>query len=155
EASGEPRSGKRPPPARPSLLTSDGRYAIPSIRLVCRVLCVGLASIVEFMASTIKVTPQKEKIPEKGSETPSDRPVPDLADAVVKELVRTAKKRGYVTHDQINALLASEEVSSEQIENSLAKFSEMGINVVDTKEARLEEAVEPREEPEEGDETEG
>src|SRR5215831_10412290 len=108
------------------------------------------------MASTIKVTPQKEKIPgNEVSETPSGRPVLDLSDAVVKELVRTAKKRGYVTHDQINALLASEEVNSEQIETILAKFSEMGINVVETKEARLEEEIEIREEREDEEETEG
>ena len=107
------------------------------------------------MASTIKVTPQKEKISEnKVSETPPDRPVLDLSDMAVKELIRTAKKRGYVTHDQINALLASEEVNSEQIESILAKFSEMGINVVEAKEAQLEEEVTPREEPE-GEETEG
>ena len=105
------------------------------------------------MASAIKVTPQKEKGPEKVSETPHDRPVLDLSDAAVKELIRTAKKRGYVTHDQINALLASEEVNSEQIESILAKFSEMGINVVEAKEVRLEEEVETREEREE--ETEG
>ena len=105
------------------------------------------------MASAIKVTPQKEKGPEKGSETPHDRPVLDLSDAAVKELIRTAKKRGYVTHDQINALLSSEEVNSEQIETILAKFSEMGINVVEAKEVRLEEEVETREEREE--ETEG
>jgi len=108
------------------------------------------------MASTIKVTPQKEKIPENEvSETPPDRPVLDLSDAAVKALIRTAKRRGYVTHDQINALLASEDVNSEQIESILAKFSEMGINVVETKEARLEEEVETREEPEEGEEAEG
>src|SRR6516165_597533 len=106
------------------------------------------------MASTIKMTLQKEKIPES-SETRPDRPVLDLLDAAINALVRTAKKRGYVTHDQINALLASEEVNSEQIENILAKFSEMGVNVVETKEARLEEEVETREEPEEGEETEG
>src|SRR6516225_8357456 len=108
------------------------------------------------MASTIKVTPQKEKISENEvSETPPDRPVLDLSDAAVKALIRTAKERGYVTHDQINALLSSEEVNSEQIENILAKFSEIGINVVETKEARLEEEVETREEPEEEEETEG
>jgi RNA polymerase primary sigma factor len=104
------------------------------------------------MASAIKVTPQKEKIPEKVSETAHDRLVLDRSDAAVKELIRTAKKRGYVTHDQINALLAS--VNSEQIESILAKFSEMDINVVDAKEVRLEEEVTPLEEPE-GEETEG
>jgi RNA polymerase primary sigma factor len=104
----------------------------------------------------IKLTTQKEKIPgNKVSEIPPDRPVLDLSDAAVKALIRTAKRRGYVTHDQINALLSSEEVNSEQIENILAKFSEMGINVVETKEARLEEEVETREEPDEEEETEG
>ena len=44
---------------------------------------------------------------------------------------------------------SSEEVKSEQIEDILAKFSEMGVNVVDTKEAELEEEVATREEPEE------
>jgi RNA polymerase primary sigma factor len=102
------------------------------------------------MASKIKVTPQKADVLEEGRQTP----VLDLSDAAVKELVRTAKKRDYVAHDQINALLASDEVSSEQIENILAKFSEMGINVVETKEARLEEEVVASEEPEE-EETEG
>src|SRR3984957_12739684 len=101
------------------------------------------------MASKIKVTPQKEEILEKeGPETQSDRPLLDLSDAAVKELIRNAKKRGYVTHDQINALLSSEEVKSEQIEDILANFSEMGVNVVDTKEADLEEEVATGEEAE-------
>jgi RNA polymerase primary sigma factor len=73
----------------------------------------------------------------------------DLSDAAVKELIRNAKKRGYVTHDQINALLSSEEVKSEQIEDILAKLSEMGVNVVETKEAELEKELATREEPEE------
>jgi RNA polymerase primary sigma factor len=47
-------------------------------------------------------------------------------DDAAKELVRGAQKRGYVTQDQINALLPSEEVNSEQIEDILVIFSEMG-----------------------------
>ena len=110
----------------------------------------GLASIVEFMASTLKVTPQKEKVPEnEGFETPPDRPLLDLSDAALKELIRTAKKRGHVTHDQDNALLSSEEVNSEQIESILAKFSEIGVNVVETAEAEPNEAVATHEKPEE------
>ena len=85
----------------------------------------------------------------EGPVTPPDSPLLDLSDAAVKELIRSAKKRGYVTHDQINALLSSEEVKSEQIEDILAKFSEMGVNVVETKEAEPEEEVATREEPEE------
>ena len=106
------------------------------------------------MANTTKAIPQKEEAREKGPETPPDRPLLDLSDAAVKALIRTAKRRGYVTHDQINALLASDEVNSEQIESILAKFSEMGINVVEANEARPEEEVETREERED-EETEG
>ena len=67
-------------------------------------------------------------------------------------MIRSAKKRGYVTHDQINELLSSEEVNSEQIEDILAKLSEFGVNVVEAKEAELEEdakETETGEEPEE------
>jgi RNA polymerase primary sigma factor len=101
------------------------------------------------MVRMIKVTPQKEETLEKeGPETPPDRPLLDISDAAVKELIRSAKKRGYVTHDQINALLSSGEVKSERIEDILANFSEIGVDVVETKEAELEEEVETGEEPE-------
>jgi RNA polymerase primary sigma factor len=104
------------------------------------------------MPSKPKVTPQREPVPAKeGPETLPDRPLLDLLDAAVKELIRTAKKRGYVTHDEINSVLVSEEVNSEQIEDVLTMFSEMGVNVVETEEAS-EEGEEQREEVE--DETE-
>ena len=74
------------------------------------------------MAREAKVTPQKEEMLEKeGRETPPGSPLPDLSDAAVKKLIRSAKKRAYVTHDQINALLSSEEVKSEQIEDILSE----------------------------------
>jgi RNA polymerase primary sigma factor len=103
------------------------------------------------MASKIKVTRQKVEMLEKeGPETP----LLDLSDAAVKALIRSAKKRGYVTHDQINALLFSEEVKSEQIEDILAKFSEMGVNVIETEEAEPENEG-AREEPDDEEESEG
>jgi len=49
----------------------------------------------------------------EGPVTPPDSPLLDLSDVAVKELIRGAKKRGYVNHKQINALLSSEEVKSE------------------------------------------
>src|SRR6202162_4336165 len=102
------------------------------------------------MASKTKATPQKEEMPEKeGPETPPDSPLLDRSNASVKALVRAAKKRGYVTHDQINALM--KEVNSEQIENVLAMFSEMGINVVESEEAEEEAREEPEEEESEGE----
>ena len=101
------------------------------------------------MASKSEVAPQKNEVPEKeGPETPPDSPLLDLSDVAIKNLVRTAKKRGYVTHDQINSL--SKEVNSEQIEDILAMFSEKGVNVVET-----EEGEEQREEADEEPESEG
>jgi hypothetical protein len=90
---------------------------------------LGRPSRSNWQATLVKteVTPQKEEVPEKeGSETLPDSPLLDLSDAAVKKLIRSAKKRGYVTHDQINSVLPSEEVNSEQIEDVLAMFSEMG-----------------------------
>src|SRR3954453_1427256 len=109
------------------------------------------------MASKVKPAARdkdkkEDEAPEReGSDAP-DTPLPllDLSDAAVKKLIRTAKKRGYVTHDQINSVLPSEEVNSEQIEDVLAMFSEMGVNVVETEEASEDD--EQREEP--GDEPE-
>src|SRR5260370_16045436 len=105
----------------------------------------------ESASSNTNATKQKEEVPKKdGPETTPDSPPIDLWDDAVKELIRGAKKRGYVTHDQINALLPSEEVQSEQIEDILMMFSEMGVNVVETKEAKPEETPEDaKEEPEE------
>src|SRR5437899_1296025 len=107
-------------------------------------------------AKTAQKEKEKEETPEKeASETP-DTPLPllDLSDAAVKKLIRSAKKRGYVTHDQINSVLPSKEVNSEQIEDVLAMFSEMGVNVVETEEPS-EEGEEPREEADEEAESEG
>src|SRR4029077_4664099 len=106
------------------------------------------------MASKTKATPQKEEMLEKeGPETPPDSPLLDRSNASVKALIRTAKKRGYVTHDQINSLM--KEVNSEQVENVLAMLSERGINVIEPEEAETEETPEEaREEPEE-EESEG
>src|SRR6516162_9102582 len=100
-----------------------------------------------------KIPQKEEKLGGEAPEIPPDRPLLDLSDAAVKALIRTAKRCGFVTHDQINALLASDEVNSEQLENILAMFSEMGINVIETKEAQVGEVVAAHEEPEE--ETEG
>src|SRR5215210_3106903 len=69
-----------------------------------------------------------------------DGPVLDMSDAAVKKLIKTAKARGFVTYDELNEVLPSEEVSSEQIEDTMAMLSDMGINVIDTDEA--EEAEE-------------
>jgi RNA polymerase primary sigma factor len=63
-----------------------------------------------------------------------DGPVLDMSDAVVKKLIKTAKARGFVTYDELNEMLPSAEVSSEQIEDTMSMLSDMGINVVDSDE---------------------
>ncbi len=60
-----------------------------------------------------------------------DGPLLDLSDDAVKKMIKLAKKRGYVTMDELNAVLPSEEVTSEQIEDTMAMLSDMGINVVE------------------------
>ena len=65
----------------------------------------------------------------------SDGPLLDLTDAAVKRMIKLAKKRGYVTYDELNEVLPSEEFTSEQIEDVLGQLSEMGINVVEAEEA--------------------
>jgi len=64
-----------------------------------------------------------------------DSPLLDLSDAAVKRMLKVAKKRGWVTQDELNAVLPSEEISSDQIEDMNAMLSEMGINVVDNEDA--------------------
>jgi RNA polymerase primary sigma factor len=78
--------------------------------------------------------------PEK--EDTGDGPLLDLSDAAVKKMIKLAKQRGWVTHEELNKVLPSEEVSSEQIEDTMAMLNEMGINVVESE----EEAVETEEE---------
>ena len=94
---------------------------------------------------------KKEEAPEKETpEATTDAPLPllDLTDAAVKKMIKLAKKRGYVTYEQINAVLPSEEVTSEQIEDILAMLNEMGINTVEQEETESEEEK-PAEEAEE------
>jgi RNA polymerase primary sigma factor len=64
-----------------------------------------------------------------------DGPVLDMSDAAVKKLIKTAKARGFVTYDELNEMLPSAEVSSEQIEDTMSMLSDMGINVIDSDEA--------------------
>jgi RNA polymerase primary sigma factor len=99
-------------------------------------------------ASRSRKTATAPKTEEPAAEVQErDSPLLDLSDQSVKKLLKTAKARGYVTYDELNSVLPSEEVSSEQIEDTMAMLSDMGINVVETEES--EEAQEEAEEPEE------
>ncbi len=93
-----------------------------------------------------------EKVEGEGAvaEPAADSPLLDLSDAAVKRMIKAAKRRGFVTHDELNAVLPSEEVTSDQIEDIYAMLSEMGISVVESEEA--EEGAEKAEDKEEEEE---
>jgi len=85
-----------------------------------------------------KTAEADEQEPETQSQ---DGPVLDMSDAAVKKLIKTAKARGFVTYDELNEVLPSEEVSSEQIEDTMSMLSDMGINVIDSDDAEEAESA--------------
>jgi RNA polymerase primary sigma factor len=64
-----------------------------------------------------------------------DPPLIESTDAGVKKLLKAGKERGYITYDELNMAMPSDQMSSEQIEDIMSQFSEMGINVVEDEEA--------------------
>jgi len=73
--------------------------------------------------------------PAEGGETEGkDAPLLDLSDAAVKRMIAKAKTRGYITYEELNKVLPSDSVSSEQIEDTMAMLNEMGINVTEADE---------------------
>ena len=72
--------------------------------------------------------------PEAQGGESADSPILDLSDAAVKRMIKLAKARGFVTLDELNAVLPSEETSPEQIEDIMAMLNDMGINVVESEE---------------------
>src|SRR5499427_8263990 len=90
------------------------------------------------MATKAKTLQAKDKEKDdKAADAPEkdapDAPSPllDLSDAAVKKMIKQAKKRGFVTFDQLNAVLPSDSTSPEQIEDIMSMLSDMGINVTE------------------------
>jgi RNA polymerase primary sigma factor len=77
---------------------------------------------------------EKPEGAEQETEGP-DSPLLDLSDAAVRAMIKRAKKRGYVTIDEINSVMPAGSFTSDQIEDMNAMLSEMGINVVDNDDA--------------------
>ncbi len=72
---------------------------------------------------------------DESREESGDNPLIDNVVASVKKLIARGKERGYVTYEEVNAALPADQVSSEQIEDTLAVLSEIGINVVEGEES--------------------
>ena len=68
-------------------------------------------------------------------EEPTDAPLIDSKGGALKKLLQRGKERGFVTYDELNSALPPEEVSSEQIEDTMTTLSELGINVVENEES--------------------
>ncbi|MDB5714385.1 MAG: rpoD [Sphingomonadales bacterium] len=64
-----------------------------------------------------------------------DAPLIDLNDAELKKLIARAKKRGYITYDQLNEALPQDQMSSDQLEDVMSALNEMGVNIVENDEA--------------------
>ncbi|MGE3968680.1 MAG: RNA polymerase sigma factor RpoD [Dongiaceae bacterium] len=79
-----------------------------------------------------KPTPKTETT--EAREESADGPLIDSVSASVKKLVLRGKERGYVTYDELNQALPADKVSSEQIEDTMAMLSELGVNVVESDE---------------------
>jgi len=103
------------------------------------------------MATKATERDETETAPEQQQ---TDGPLLDLTDQSVKRMIKAARKRGYVTYDEVNEVLPSDQVDPDQIEDVLAQLSEMGINVVEAEEAEDGQAPE-RAEPAAGDEEDG
>ncbi|MEO1407718.1 MAG: RNA polymerase sigma factor region1.1 domain-containing protein, partial [Pseudomonadota bacterium] len=63
-----------------------------------------------------------------------DGPLLDLTSAAMKKFIKDAKAKGYVTHDELNKILPPDELTSDQIEDTMSALSEMGVNVVESEE---------------------
>ncbi len=93
--------------------------------------------------------PQAAAETEEQTEDTSDRPLLDTVNGAVKRLMARGKERGYITYDELNSAMPPEQVSSEQIEDTMAQIAEMGINVVEAEES--EEAARPADAAEEAE----
>ena len=79
--------------------------------------------------------PVKQAETTERTEEQADSPILDSLTAPVRKMVARGKERGYVTYDELNKALPSDEVNSEQIEDTMTMLSEMGINVIESEES--------------------
>jgi RNA polymerase primary sigma factor len=117
------------------------KAAIPAVK-VATPLSPKAAPIEALKKPDGKVPQQLAKVAPKPGEgvdpnvqrDDADSPLLDMSDVAVRKMVTKAKARGYVTYDELNKVLPSEKVSSEQIEDTMSMLSEMGINVIESEE---------------------
>ena len=88
-------------------------------------------------ANTAEATENREEA--------AEAPLLDIVAAAIKKMVARGRERGYVTYDELNAALPPDQVSSEQIEDTMTMLSELGVNVIESEESEEPAAVEVEE----------
>ncbi|HEX7776735.1 MAG TPA: RNA polymerase sigma factor region1.1 domain-containing protein, partial [Parvibaculum sp.] len=68
---------------------------------------------------------------DNGGDDGGEAPLLDLNEASIKKLIARAKKRGYLTYDELNNALPQDQMSSEQIEDVMSALNDMGVNIVE------------------------
>ena len=72
----------------------------------------------------------------------SEAPLLDSVAQSIKRMVAKSKERGYITYDELNAVLPADQVSSEQIEDTMTMLSELGVNLIESEESEEPAAAE-------------
>src|SRR3984893_15112451 len=93
--------------------------------------------MVSKAANTAEVTETREEA--------AEAPLLDTLAAAIKKMLARGKERGYLTYDELNAALPQDQVSSEQIEETMTMLSELGINVIESEESEEPAAAEVEE----------
>ncbi len=88
-------------------------------------------------ANTAEVTETREEA--------AEAPLLDIVAAAIKKMLARGRERGYVTYDDLNAALPPDQVSSEQIEDTMTMLSELGVNVIESEESEEPAAAEAAE----------
>src|ERR1700693_2938159 len=78
-------------------------------------------------------------------EDAAETPLLDTSAIAIKKMVLRGKERGYLTYDELNAALPQDQVSSEQIEDTMTMLSELGVNVIESEESEEPAAAEGEE----------
>ena len=101
---------------------------------LCR-LFLGLRGRENQMASKAAAAAANTAESTEAREDAAEAPLLDTVQAAIRKMMARGKERGYVTYDDLNAALPADQVSSEQIEDTMTQLSEAGINVVESEES--------------------
>ena len=72
---------------------------------------------------------------EAGDRTEGDAPLIDLNEGTLKKLIARAKRKGYITYEQLNEALPQDQMTSDQLEDVMSALNEMGVNIVENEDA--------------------